>query len=716
MALKQDVALKRAQEILDTSASARACHEALCGLWLCYTYGSQWAKTRRGGRGGTALEHMRTIISPNRSDVRMAMNLIRPRVIKQNSRLKPKMLRYSVQSDSGAPNDVMAALVGDKLMNKELLQMEALRALRKASLWRVVIGSCVVRRTMKATGDPIVVRDPNGAPIKGSNGQPKTIRSWEHGVAVCPPFEFCRDPAANDVSFAGEDSIGHEKPVPLRWVQRNFSHMKEVANMEAGSTMGQLLDYQRFLYQAVGQSLARGWRESKTPAVMFGEWWFRDDEADAKRRWPWYMITVRNTKGENPSDRMLRPLMFGPNPFYRLPLHHYWFNDELLQPWGRGVPSACYHAQNAVNLAFMNSLRALVMHGNIKYLVEQNSLADEIGDALTNRFDVPIVYVRGSTPPKRMDPGHMDPQTAQILQSAPQWLDWMLNMSPVQGGEAVKRGEASKAYEFRLQQADTPLTSISDEDELTDNKLLTGLLHDLMRTQTVKGLKEKLSGDFTMDQLASFIQQDPERSELGVFVNPDSVRPKTPQEHKDEAKEAIESQLLDPTEARLSLLSRARIALSHREQAAFDKQQQENQMLLAGEPVTVYLQQDHDIHQYALSLLSEMPRWDSLTNEQKFAITSHWREHQDKKEMRLGLDAQTQAAAQGQQAPEQGGGEMGQMGPGMAGGAEEMGMPPTEGAMPQDQLLAPGPGIGAAPGMGESAAASVAAPVMGPGI
>lgn len=705
MAMTGDQALKRGQQVLETSEMMRACHEALCGLWLCYAYGSQWAEAGRGRHGGQAMRHMRTVISANRADVRLSMNLIKPRITKQNSRLKPKRLRFRTKSDSGASNDLMAAMVSEKLLETEAQRMGMLRALRKVSLWRVVLGSGLIRRTLRAVGMPVTIRDPAGQPIMGKNKQPKTIRSWEHGLSVDAPYEYIRDPSASDIEFDGEDCIGHEKPMPLSEVKRNFGHIPEIESMKTNSTMGQLLEFQRFLYGAVRQTMDKGFSQSKTPALMFGQWWLRDDSHDAKRRWPWYLITVRNSGGESGEDRKLQPVMFGPNPFFRLPIHHYWFHNELLQPWGRGVPSACKFPQDAVNIAFINMLRMLVSHGNTKYVIEENSLVDETSDALTNRFDLPIVYRRGAKAPDRLTPSPIDSNAASIMNKAPQWLDWMLNMSPVQGGEAVKRGEASKAYEFRLQQADTPLTDISDEDELTDNELLTGLQHDLMRTETLPTLREKLSGEFNDNQLTDFLRQDPEASGLGASVTPDSVRPKTPQEEKDAAKEYIDSGLSDPVDARMTLLSRARIALSHREGAAFDKQLVEIQLMLSGEPVESYLAQDHATHQYALSLEMESARFEAYDDQQKAALQEHWQGHEEMKGMLLQLQAQTEAAGQQQQAP---------MDMEMGGLAEPAGpqVPPLSmGGMPTSEVAPVGAGL---PGLAPEGA-GLAAPVAGAG-
>lgn len=681
MPLSQDDCLSIARDRLRDSSTSRAEFEALCGLWLCYTYGTQWADVRSGRN--QSLQQLRSVLDYANQDVRLCMNLIRARVSKINSRLMPRELKWTVAPASRAINDQVGALVGDARLQQQIQDISGLRALRKASLWRVVMGSSIIRRTISARGDPVVVRDPSGKPSVGPDGQERVLRSFNHSWAVCPPWEFIRDPSAQDVDWRDENDIGQEKPRPTTWLKRHYG-----IQVDSKATMGSLLEFQRMLYEATGQSAGYGWQESKTPAVLVSEWWFKDSSADSDNPWPLWMLCYREIRSDQPSDRELKVIKFGENPYYRLPLHHLWYDDQLLSPWGRGIAALTKHGQDALNIAFMSILRQFVMHGCAKYVIQADSLVDNIAEALTNRTDKPIIYRRGAgiNKPERLNPAPMDQTAATILSATPTWLDSMLNMSPVQSGEAVKRGEPARAYEIRREAADTPLTAIIDNDEMTINELLSGTLFDVVDTESVEETYERLSHEFTIDQILSLKTQDAPSTLAGVKVAPDSLRPRTPQEMKDDYAAAVNTQMVDAISARRSLLVEGKVPLDVKEAAAYRQQIQEIQSLLTGESVNVYIGQDHGMHQWVIDYEQESARWGGYTEEQREAITQHWQLHQEAKDKLQMIEAANIPGAQPQPGQEQMGaggmGEtpMGEMPMGMPGmGGQQMagaGLPP----------------------------------------
>ena len=693
MAMTQDEALKLANRLVTTSHSSRAAYEAICGVNLAYAYGNQWADVGRGKTGGDSVRQLKTIIDPGREDVRFAMNYIRPRIVKLDSRLKPKTLDFTVQPASRASNDQVAALVADARIRQHLEETGALRCIRMAFLWRLVLGSAVVRRSMRPVGDEVMVRDAAGTPINGKNGKPASIRSFRHEWACCPPYEFIRDPSVLDVDLNNDEVIGHEKPRPTSWLKRQIG-----VSVDTDAKMGQLLEFQTFLSKATGQSMAAGYRDSEEPGVLASEWWFKDADDPSPNQWRYWMLAYRDVKGEGADDRELKVLDFKANPYVDLPLHHFWYNVEVTAPWGRGVPATTIQAQNVLNLAYVSMIRRVITHANPKYVVEQNSLADDMARALSNRTDVPIVYKRGSSAPTRLDPGPMDPTVATIMQDSPKWLDAMLNMSPVQAGHAVARGEAAKAYEVRQEAADTPITSVADDDEPTMNDLLTGTLHDVMKTESVKSLHERLSHEFTPQQIMTLKSQDTRVSLAGVKLVPDTLRPRTPDQMRADAVDAINSQMVDPVTARRSLLVEGRMTLDVKEGRAYRLQLLENQTLLDGEEVEAMLQQDHGMHQWVIEMECESPRMSAYTPEQKEALMEHWRQHDELNQVRQQLNAPPQEMAPEepiQAGPEGMNQEMPEEGsPGVlpfpAGGGAEAGASPLSG------VGMPGAGLAAA--------------------
>ena len=638
-----DDAKKRASRALTTSGPNRAALEAKCGLYLSYTYASQFVQTAMGARGGQGIQQLPMQAGFNSSNIRTQNNVIRPRALKIISKLALKKLEYIAKAASRAPNDMVAAQVGDARLQIQLRDISAIRMIRLANEWRCVLGSSVLRRTMHADEGGYIVRTPDGRPSLDAAGKPRVIRNFTHAWAVCPPYEIIRDPMANDVDFSHEEIIGHEKPRTLAWLKRNYSNVSpDVADIKTKTTMGELLGFQQFLYQATNQMLDCGWMQSQEPGVMVSEWWMRD-ETDKPGEWPWYLMCYRNTAGVSAEEKELQPVWFGPNPFHGLPLHHLWYTRQLNYPWGNGIAAILLNNQDAVNLAHNAILRTMVLFPQ-KYLIQDDSLKDKISDALSATPNKPIIYKRGTDvrPPTRMPPSTLDVGAVQFMQAMPGMIDAQLNMAPVQSGFAVARGEAASAYQLRKDAADTTIASTIDDDELAINELLTGTLADVRRTDRIDALREQLSGQFTDGQIATFLEQDDEDTGIGVYVTPDSLRPKTADEVQQDMAFAIGSKMLSPDAARMSLLVKTGQSLDEREGRAYNQQILENQQLLAGVPVNAYVFQEHNAHQYAIEQESESPRFGQYSDQQRAALWAHWQNHQELKAMRAQMNSQAQ--------------------------------------------------------------------------
>ncbi|MFH1604523.1 MAG: hypothetical protein ABIH03_11520 [Pseudomonadota bacterium] len=633
MALDKDNALAKARNLLESSYSSRALYETYCGLCFLYAYGPQYGFVNAGRSGGRRLQTLPTVSDINSTSIRLAMNIIRPRITKINSRLKPKDMLYHVRPASTQQNDLTAALVAEESLNVDMAQIGALGKLRRASLWRCVLGSVIMRRTMAAVTQ-VAQRYADGQPVMRQDGQPLMLPMYEHDLAVCPPYEFIRDPAANSPDFAGEECIGHEKAMPLSAVKRYFGSVPGVASMQTRATMGQLLEFQNYLRSATGYSMGSSGSDSKEPAVMVSEWWFRDDERDAKRRWPWYMMCVRDTSAQTLEEQAMLTVWFSRNPFHRLPLHHFLYEEEANSPWGRGIPSILLNAQDAFNASYNSMLRRMVFSGTGKWLYQAGSV-----DAakLNNAINVPVEY--RNSKPELITGVPLDSASIEINRAMPNWLDSMLNMSPVQSGQAVARGEAARAYEIRRDAADTPLNAINDDDETTLSELLTGYLFDSVKTADVQSLRAKLSDAFTDDQIMALKMQDAEQSISGVKIVPGTLRPQTPDEMKQDASLAIQSKMLDPDTARRALIVKGRIGLNPKEEAAYRKQILEMSALLQGEPIGVEPEEDHDMHIWTIGYLIEQPQWSTYTQEQKGWVRQHAQAHREAQVMARRLNS-----------------------------------------------------------------------------
>lgn len=670
MPMEQAIALKKAQDTLEASETVRMNYEALCGLWMAYAYGSQWAGLGAGGTGGQNLNQLRTITSANSTDVRFAMNQIGARIVKLDSRLKVKTLTSRAEPATSSVEDYISARVADARLKHHLTNAKGKRMLRRASLWRLVLGSVVVRRCMAQVGKSVQVFDRDGkVSVNPRTGNDRQLRKFRHSWAVCAPYEFIRDPSAMTMDFDDEDIIGHEKPRTVEWLQRKYGTV-----VKTEVTMGSLLEFHRFLHAATGNAMNGGFSMSKAKGLMFSEWFFKDPEGNDE--WDTWMLAYRTTGGPDAEDRKLRVIRFGPNPYAGLPLHHMWYNPKLISPWGQSIPEILMQAQDALNVAYTMSIRAMIMHAMPKWRAEANSLVDKYEHAFSNRTDVPIIYRAGiQHRPDRLPPAPISPEVHNIVNQTSDWFDKLMNMSPVQQGQAVARGEAAAAYQIRRDSADTPITGVIDEDEDTINELLTGTLYDISLTDSLKTLQKDLGGQFTASQIALFKSTDTRKLISGVKVAPNSLAPKTPEEMRTEALDAVNSQMVDAVTARRSLLVRGHIGMDAKEEAAYHKQMAEVKMLLDGEAVEVYLGQDHSMHMYVMSLEQESPQYPSYSPEQRAALQEHWFEHKQMETIIQRLEAE-----------------------GPAGQLQQQGGAPTVEQEPQGLL--PGPGPGAEEGLG----------------
>jgi len=620
---------KAAQRLRDSTAT-RAAYEAICGMSMVYAYGDQWSRLSHGTRGGQSLKQLRPVIDPDRRDVRVAINEIRPRIEQANSWMEPQKLEFDVRSASPATNDRIAAQVGQKRLEVFCRSAKALKKQQARVRWVTVLGSAVVRRTMASRGKTVVLRGPDGEPSQRKNGSLRTIRTFQHDWQVCPAYEFVRDPAANSIDFEGEDCIGHEKPVMADYIVRQFG--PSALPKPVTATIGQYMSMQSFIYRATGQSLGARPSDSKAKGVLLSEWWFRDPDSEADNDWPWWMLAYRDAYGEKPGDRELKVLEFGPNPYQDLPLHHYVYDAPPGHAWGGGIPQQVIAQQDLTNLAWTGILRVLLLHSNGPAFIRDGSIKGSIQELMAKRYTKPVIVksqAKDFPPMKYLDHRPLDPVAATIIQKSHGLMDDALNQSPIQRGITSPRGESGQAVGLKKEAADQPITTRARRDALTTNELLTGSLFDIAKADTLKGLKQILSGEFSDVEIATFRNQDLAKAGIGVYVTEGSKQPRTPRESREDAVLMVKSGILDATRARLGILLRSGEAIDPLEGKAFEYQQQENRLLLEGMECPVEECHLHPIHILALTALQNDPSWMLYSEDQKNRINEHLGEHKE---------------------------------------------------------------------------------------
>jgi hypothetical protein len=672
MALDAQQALKWANDVLRQSYTPRAEFESRCALHLTYIYGNHWS--RIAGERRTTVDGISRLRAQMRSldrEVRMVMPKILARIEKLTSKLAVKNLDYRVDAQSGAANDFMAAQVGTERLRLFCDDVRAMRAMNLANWWRCAMGSVVLRRTMVPLSEGVTLRDVAGQPL-GEPGRPKKIRSYGYGWSIVPPFEIIRDPSARSQDFDEEDIIGQEKPRTLAWLQRNFPGVT-LPDQASATTMGQLLQFQRFTYRATGANLGYDFALSEAPAVMFSEWWFEDQDA-SEAKWPYHMLAYRTCSGSG-GEQGLQLLTFGRNPYHRLPLHHYWYTPQLIAPWGVGVAERTIPKQDAVNLAYTLLFRALLVHSTPKYLVEQNSLADKVESALSSKTERPIVYKVGSRPPVRIPGPPPDPTATMFVMQTDSWIDSELNMSPIQAGITSKRGEQVGTVRLKLEQADTVLDAITRFDEETDNELLTGTLFDIARTESLGSLRNRLSNRFPDNYIAALKAQDVGDTLIGVRVTPDSLRPETPNETREAYYRDVAAGIVSADTARMAQYLRNGVVTDPVEARALDKQRGEIGQMLAGNWIEPEWDQHHAAHLYVLALLKESAEWETFSDGQQRMLDQHAQKHWALRQARMQVEAQGgQESQQSPGPPEEGPGEI-EIAPPAPGGEKAPAMP-----------------------------------------
>ena len=706
----EKTAVAKYNEVLDGSQYQRAVMETMCGVWRLMGWAAnQWVGVSAGGLGGTAVKTLRPVCDPSRPDVRLSVNAIR-RAIKENcARTKPRDLEWTVDPATESPRDRAAAQVGHKRLSLHLMPQMALSVLREMNVWRDTDGSCIVRRCMmpREEGTPLV--DPMGKPVVGEDGQPKVLQGgYEHWWEIAPPYELVRDPSANSPRFDNEEFVGHEKACPLGKVQAMFPDFKMP---EGGirTTMGELLQYQRELWSASKGSVGVGMSasESKQLGVMFCEGWYRG------KGWKWthHLIGWRDSGIREPGKNGVHALQFGRNGYYGLPLHHFVFDWPPGSPWGMGLAEELTPHQQLRNLAVTQWLR-LILDAGGKYIINVNGLRDKkFKDVLESRYLPFVVNSRDDMKSvDRVAPPPMDQSIMVALARSDELFNEGAATSDVLRGVTSKRGESDKAVKTKIGQAEGPIMSMIDDDELVVNDLLTGTLADIGSTSSLEEMDTMLGGEFGADEIAAFLALDFEKSAPGVNVTRDSLRPRPPEESLRNYAAAVDSAMIDGPAARRAHMVRSGEGLDPLEEAAYWEQKAEIRAMRAGHQVEVNWFDDHDTHIWTGKYEKAQPSWRSFPPEVQKAVEEHLYQHLEMKAMLAkgllpGGDGQAQQGGQPQDQP-QSPGQLPEGQPGLGqsqvatagvGGSPAPNMPPPQGpgVLPARQIGAPagGPGM-----------------------
>ena len=652
--------LARCQQVLDDSATARAAIEAGTTLVSAMAFGNQWSAAGIGRTGGYAVNTLRTIIRPESSVIRVAMNQIRERYDSITSRFLTPDLQYTVDPMTGQIDHQLSARVGDRGLRSVTAKADNLRSVRVAERWATLCGSGFVYRALQPVGAGIRWLGDDGKARRNDRGEEAIIREREVQWRTAASYELCRDPSANTVTFEGEDCVGIERPMSLAWLHQQFP---ETLGIKTDMTMGQMLQVQNDLNRIIRGEAGAGAFDSKVPGICFSVWWLRDATADPEdgNPWPWMALCYRDTG--DASDRNLRVLRIRPNPNWGLGVHQIVFKTRPGSAWGEGMVRGLIDVQNALNLVFSDMLRCVLLHTGNRLIVEDGSLLDDESKVLSKDLSVIIRIRPGFKPPTRLEPPALDANVASIMANAPTWFDALSGSAAIYRGESGKRETSGRLAALKIEQADAPLDAAARDVELVINELLMGTLADIQHTAgSTERLLKRLGPDFTYEQVATFLDQPIMDAVQGVRVAKDSLRPQTASEVRQDTFLAVNQGIIDAFNGRMAILVKSGEAVDPAERDAFFKQQQEIQLMRSGKRVRVGPGQRHDVHMWVLNTFMDSPQWDHLSDAEQEVFEDHWQEHWDMKQARAWAESgrsvppsQQPAQQQSGMAPQSGG-------------------------------------------------------------
>ncbi|HQG47844.1 MAG TPA: hypothetical protein PK373_02050 [Sedimentisphaerales bacterium] len=610
-------AIRLAKNARQTAQMQRAWYDTFWSMAMTYAFGPQWGYVNQSSTSNE-LRFLRSVVDPNREDVRVSINRIHPDIVRTAAALNPKQIIFDLEPASVSSRVVK--LVGEKRLARHLKDIRAINVLRDKNLARLVFGSSIVRRTLQAHGAPM--------PVQGD----LSMRSIRPGLSLVGCHEIIRDPSAQSLRWNEEESImGQEKPMSVQDVKRVFG-----VELKTEATMGQLSDYNKQLLTAAGAN-GRFLFDSKLPAIVVYEWYFRDPEAPPELQaktdgWPWRLwayTDVASDRGEMQPLGEKPEMAFGPNPFSGNPFTGYHYDRQPFSPWGRGMPHLQIPAQDVFNLSLTWYVR-MMMQGSGRWLIEENTIPpNEMNRMLSPDLRKPIVWKRltnATMKPERSTPPQVNQAAAELLNRMPEFVRDSVNLNDVQFGDVSKRGESAKAIQSRLSEANAPIEAIREEDDDATANLLLGLVYDLGRNERLDEIEAKLGSSCSRSQVLEYLREPIEKHIVAVNIHPAVHRPKTPGEVRTDYLEMAQQQLMEPKKAIWNMMLRG-VIMDDDMHAAYQSQMAELRSIVAGEQAVVDMTDLHEYHIWAVKRYTNDPAFKDLDPNVQEAVQQHYAEH-----------------------------------------------------------------------------------------
>lgn len=645
MALDSKTAMERAQRLIASSWVTASYDNAYWMLAIMYEKGQQWGSVNNV-TGQMNVAYLRNLTDPQRRDVRVTMNKIGELVRQVYAEINPPSFRGTKYVPaSGSVDDRLIAGLSTRLMKQHIKDIRGLEVYRDVNRARTVLGTCGLRRTLRLRSMRLF------GSIDSGDIMERPVKEYSVGWARVYPWEFMRDPAAVSLDVEQDENIiCHFKPRTVQWVKQNFPGVEVTSE----STMGKLMTFNRQVRAASGMVGNSRVANSREPAVMVYECYFKDGND-----WPHMLYAFGDPMG---GDKQLKKIAFLPNPFYGLPFHFFHYERGAIQmPWARGIPHLLMASQDIMNLAWTWMLRTM-QAGAGKWLIEKGTV-ERPQRALKNRIDEFIQWepAKSASQAQAREPkfiGGPQPSASamQVIAQTPDAMANALNLSPVQRGITSKRGESASAIEAKLSQAGVPLDDLRRDDELELERLFQATLYDMTNRKWIRQdiVRRLLGKDVPRNQVSLMVRKGTKEAVGSATVHPSTLRPRTKAEVKDDFGSLVDRGIVEPENAQWEMNLQSGINTNTGMSRAMDKQLDEIARMEAGADVHPAIADHHNYHIRAIMEYVDSPQWHNQPKAVRDRINNHFVEHKAAEMQMNQLEAMGPENAQEQGPPAQG--------------------------------------------------------------
>lgn len=633
-----------------------------------YFEGKQWAR-QASTASDPRIRILKNIMDPSRPDVRVTLNLVTSTTRKIDSKVSPNDIPFEFQpAGSSCPEDHILADLAECYMRKKMEAVDFLSTYDWSSFQRCILGTHLIKAVYRSGPE-----DENGY----------QDRNWT--LCNVDPWQITLDPANHNPDIAEHHQwVIHTYVMPTSQLNARFK-----TNIESLGDYGQLAVESSFYNTLSGEPVSTTARDSKTPANLIHELYYGDEPG----KYTHLYIMVRTKEGKLqmiwPSGDVRTPSPWPGLPFLKLDL---WPRSS--SPWGKGVPGELINVQDIQNLSVTNLMRYLVHGSWFKWIAPKNALTTESRKAiLNNKMGGLIEYNQTYDQPKIdiVRPPELPKTAPNLLAMMPNLADKYSGLSDLAWGDLQAR-QPFKAVNSAMEAGDSIISNTVKRDALRLKRFLMTLTYFPVVHKTVFEVEKYVGKEFTPEQIALFLMQDPNEPTISTVIVPGSLMPKTPRQIMQEQLTWLQSGVLDRFDLRFNLFKTTGMAISSTDEDSLRLAMEENRKMMRGEPIQAWPHDQHEIHYlvHQMAYNNRATRF-RLGGEVMNLLSQHMTEHEEALQVKQMATATNGTASggrtSGQSAPDaammqgQIGGMLGGRSPNLTNVARQVGAPEPMEAM-----------------------------------